>query len=88
MARDKGTGAVYQLANGKWRGTVEAGWTSKGTRRRVSVTRRTKREALAAMKEKQRELAVAGPPAEATRRTTTVKAYARQKPLWRTGLSR
>lgn len=75
MARDKGSGSVYQLPNGKWRGSLEAGWTTKGTRRRVTVTRRTKREAINALKDKARDLAVHGPPAQHQRNTETVKAY-------------
>lgn len=76
MARDKGTGSVfYSTAKGKWVGTVEAGWTTRGTRRRISVTAPTKREALARLKAKQRALAVGGIPSEGSTATTTVKAW-------------
>lgn len=76
MARDKGTGTVFQMKNGKWRGELEAGTTSQGTRRRISVQRDTKREALQALKDKQREISRTGIPTAEVRQTTTVKAFA------------
>lgn len=76
MARDKGSGSVHQLKNGKWRGTIEAGYTRSGARRRVSVTARTKREALQRLKDKQRELLRYGAPDETTSQNLTVKKFA------------
>lgn len=78
MARDKGSGSVFQLPNGKWRGSIEVGWSTKGKRRRVTVTRNTKREALEALKEKQRELAIHGAPVEGSQVATTVKAFSEE----------
>lgn len=40
--RDYGSGAVYQRASDdRWVATIEAGWTQKGTRRRIVVTAKT-----------------------------------------------
>jgi integrase len=39
--RAYGEGAIYQLADGRWQGSVELGW-SAGTRRRKRITRRRK----------------------------------------------
>lgn len=75
MARDKGTGSVYYDASrGIWRGSIEAGWTKRGTRRRVKVSAPTKRECLAKLKARAREIAQAGVPDEASR-AVTVKAW-------------
>lgn len=59
-----------------------AGWAQsrpagvkQGPRRRVIVTAKTKREALVKVKERQRELAAGGQPAEGVNRTKTVKGY-------------
>jgi len=77
--RSKGSGSVYWDANReRFVGTVEAGWTARGTRRRLPVSGRTKREALAKLKVKQREVTQAGTPAEGARAGTTVKAWANE----------
>jgi len=39
--RDYGSGSVYQRKDGRWCATIEAGWTAKGTRRRVVLTAKT-----------------------------------------------
>ncbi|WP_182354389.1 hypothetical protein [Flaviflexus huanghaiensis] len=61
--RRKGSGSVYQTGDCRWRGTIEAGWTSKGTRRRITVSGRTEREALRKLRDKEREIARTGIPA-------------------------
>lgn len=76
--RRKGSGSVYQTSDGRWRGTIEAGWTSKGTRRRITVSGRTEREALRKLRDREREIARTGLPAEGAQRTLTVKAWAEQ----------
>lgn len=76
--RRKGSGSVYQAKDGRWRGTIEAGWTSRGTRRRITVSGRTEREALRKLRDKEREIARTGLPAEGAQRTLTVKAWAEQ----------
>ena len=53
--RAKGAGSITQLANGKWRGSFEAGYTPSGGRRRVSVTATTKRGCENRLREKIRE---------------------------------
>ncbi|WP_406709377.1 site-specific integrase [Trueperella pyogenes] len=74
--RDKGSGSVHQRKDRRWAGTIEAGWTSRGTRRRITVYAPTKREALQKMKAKQREISMQGIPDEQTQQTLTVKAFA------------
>nr|WP_240161568.1 tyrosine-type recombinase/integrase [Flaviflexus equikiangi] len=76
--RRKGSGSVYQVKDGRWRGTIEAGWTSKGTRRRITVSAKTEREALRKLRDKERDIARIGLPAEGAGRTLTVKAWAEQ----------
>ena len=39
--RSYGGGAIYQLADGRWQGSVELGWSS-GARRRNTITRHRK----------------------------------------------
>lgn len=79
MAREKGTGAVfYDAARERWVGLIEAGWTSRGTRRRIKVTARTKREAQVKLAAKRREVEAAGAPDEDARAGLTVKAWAEQ----------
>ena len=70
--RDYGTGSCYQRADGRWVYAFDAGWTAKGTRRRVTVTAKTKPEVLRKAKVKQRELDDGGGAAG----TTTVKVWA------------
>jgi integrase len=41
--RAKGEGSIYQLADGRWRGSVDLGWVG-GHRKRKQVTRKTKTE--------------------------------------------
>lgn len=75
--RSPGDGSVYQRASdGLWVGVIEAGYTSRGTRRRVSVTARTEKECRRKFQDRRREIARTGIPAEGARRGTTVKAYA------------
>ncbi|MGH3536319.1 MAG: tyrosine-type recombinase/integrase [Pseudonocardiaceae bacterium] len=74
--RQYGTGSVYQRArDGRWVGTIEAGWTRDGTRRRITVTGRTEAEARTNLKLRQRDLARGDAP---TSDRTTVKAWATQ----------
>lgn len=74
--RQYGTGSVSQRASdGRWIGTIEAGWTAKGTRRRLYVSGKTEAEAKRKLKQRQREVATKG--TQATSRTT-VKAWAEQ----------
>lgn len=54
--RSYGEGSVYQRKDGRWVATFEAGWTPRGTRRRVTVTAKTKPDVLRRRRAKQREL--------------------------------
>ncbi len=53
---DYGSGSVYQRQDGRWVASFEAGWTPRGTRRRVTVTAKTRPEVLRRRRAKQREL--------------------------------
>jgi integrase len=66
--RDYGSGSVYQRKDGRWVGTIDAGWTERGTRRRVTVTARTEPEAKRRLRAKALELGQHG--------NTTVSARA------------
>lgn len=72
--RDYGSGSVYQRADGRWVGSISKGWTERGTRRRVTVTGKTKAEATRRLRQKVNELD-AGAVVEASSRKT-VKAWA------------
>ncbi len=72
--RQYGTGSVHQRkSDGRWIGTLEAGWTRNGTRRRVSATASTEAECRKRLKVKAELLATDGAPAANPR--TTVKAW-------------
>lgn len=75
--RDKGSGSVYQRkSDGRWVATLEGGWTSRGTRRRITVTAKTKRDVLVKLQAKRKEIALHGIPDENSRSALTVKTYA------------
>lgn len=59
--RQYGTGSVYRLPNGNWRGAAEAGFNAKGDRRRVTVTAKTEAEAKRRLRDKIRQLEMTGP---------------------------
>lgn len=71
--RQYGTGSVYERTDGRWAGTIEAGFTASGARRRITVTAKTEAEAKRKLKLKQREIAAGG---TALKASTTVKAWA------------
>ncbi|WP_058120581.1 tyrosine-type recombinase/integrase [Actinobaculum massiliense] len=72
-----GTGSIYQRSdNGLWVGVVEAGWTEKGKRRRISVAAKTRRLAAQKLRALQHEIAKNGIPTEGTSRTITIKEFA------------
>lgn len=39
--RGKGTGSIYRNSRGQWVASIEAGWTERGTRRRITLKART-----------------------------------------------
>lgn len=72
--RQYGSGGLRQRADGKWVGTIEAGYTPRGTRRRVSVVAATQAEAKRKLAAKQRALDADG--AAPTSGRATVKTWA------------
>lgn len=66
----------YVKARDRWVAAIEAGWTERGTRRRITVSGRTERECKQKMRAKEREVLLSGVPDEASRAGVTVKAYA------------
>lgn len=61
MSKDKpqeyGAGGLYQRASdGMWVGTIEAGWTSKGTRRRIPVYGKTRAVVARKLRDKRVEI--------------------------------
>lgn len=75
--RDKGSGSLYyDAARERWIGSLEAGWTSRGTRRRLTVSAKTKRECAQKLRAKEREVAIAGIGAEGLATGATVKTWA------------
>ena len=75
--RPHGTGSLSQRKDGLWVGRVDAGWTPQGTRRRLTVSSRSKAEAQRKLKELQRRIAADGVPAVASARAT-VKSWSEQ----------
>lgn len=56
MRRQHGTGSVYQRSSdGRWIGTIEAGWRANGSRRRITVSGRTEAEAKRKLRDKKRQ---------------------------------
>jgi integrase len=73
--RQYSTGSVYQRSSdGRWFGSIQAGFTANGTRRRITVSGKSKSVVLRRLKDKQLELDRAG--AANTRRTITVAKWA------------
>lgn len=77
--RQYGTGGIYQRpSDGRWIGTLYAGWTTKGTRRRIVVSASKEQgeaECKRRLKAKQREIERDGLPTAGLSRAT-VKAWA------------
>ena len=75
--RDYGTGSVYQRASdGRWLGVIDAGYTANGTRRRITVTAKTKKAAQNKLRDKRNELDAQGH--HNVRRTITVAKWSEQ----------
>ncbi|NLG54119.1 MAG: site-specific integrase [Rhodococcus sp.] len=58
--RRKGTGSIYQNSRGQWVAVIEAGWTERGTRRRVTLKARTEVEVRSRLADAQRRVAAEG----------------------------
>lgn len=50
--RDKGQGTVFQMANGRWRAQIDAGFTDAGNRRRITAQGRTRTIAMDRLRDK------------------------------------
>lgn len=75
--RQYGTGSVYQRASdGRWIGSIQAGWTERNTRRVITVSAKTEAEAKRRLRDKQREIEKNGFPEAGGH--ITVKAFAEQ----------
>jgi integrase len=75
--REYGSGSVYQRGrDGRWVGTIEAGWTREGTRQRISVTGKTRADVVRKLRDKRRLIEVDGLASITAR--TTVKAWAEE----------
>lgn len=59
--RRNGTGSIYQNARGQWVAAIEAGWTERGTRRRITLKGRTETEVRARLAEAHRRISAEGP---------------------------
>lgn len=89
--RQHGTGSVHQRASDRrWIGTIEAGWTPRGTRRRITVSAACpcrgqcrgpgrcpgEAEVRRRLRDRQREIAEHGVPSADVRARTTVRSWA------------
>lgn len=68
--RQHGSGSIYQRADGRWIGSIEAGFTASGARRRVSVTAATKAEVKRKLVARQNQIAAEGLPTAVSVRAT------------------
>lgn len=59
--RSKGSGSIYQNSRGQWVAAIEAGWTERGTRRRLTLKARTKAEVRERLAIAQRRIESEGP---------------------------
>lgn len=72
--RDYGSGSVHQRAqDGRWIGTIEAGYTKTGARRRLTVVAKTKPEAIRKLRDKRQQIEAQGLPSSGAR--VTVKKW-------------
>lgn len=74
--RSKGTGSIYRNSRGQWVAAIEAGWTARGTRRRLTLKAQTEAEVRARLAEAQRRIAREGPATSFA--SVTVKLWADQ----------
>jgi len=72
--REKGTGSVYRNSRGQYVAALEAGWTERGTRRRITLKGRNEVAVLKRLREMQQQITNTGIPAAAA--NVTVKRWA------------
>lgn len=70
--RAYGAGSVYRRKDGRWVGSIEAGYTATGARRRVTVTAKTEPEVKRKLRDRQAALRTE----QSTHQRITVKAWA------------
>ncbi|SNU02227.1 Site-specific recombinase XerD [Ruaniaceae bacterium KH17] len=58
--RKKGSGSIYQNSRGQWVASLEAGWTERGTRHRLTLKASTEAGARARLAEAKRRIAAEG----------------------------
>ncbi|MCI1746859.1 MAG: site-specific integrase [Acidipropionibacterium sp.] len=75
--RSKGAGSVYQNSRGQWVASIEAGWTERGTRHRITLKARTETGVRDRLAEAQRRIAAEGHAVQTSGRIT-VKRWADQ----------
>lgn len=81
MARPKkyelphGEGSFFQRADGIWVGRIEAGFSSRGTRRRIQVTSKDKETAWTKLLAKRKEIMLNGLTPEGIRAGATVESW-------------
>ncbi len=73
--RSKGTGSIYQNSRGQWVASIEAGWTARGGRRRITLKARTEDGVRRRLAEAQQRIAAEGHIAPVFG-STTVKRWA------------
>src|SRR5688572_2380210 len=71
------TGSIYRRASdGRWMGSVDVGWTAKGTRRRITVSGKTEAEVKRKLRDK--KLAIEREGLSPASGRATVKAWSEQ----------
>lgn len=65
----------YSASSGRWVGTVEAGWTATGKRRRVTVTHLNEDAAWDKLQAKRKQILLEGTPSQSAKASTTVKQW-------------
>lgn len=73
--RSKGIGSVYRNSRGQWVASIEAGWTERGGRRRITLKARTEAAVRQRLAEAQQRIAAEGSTAR-TFGSITVKRWA------------
>lgn len=77
--RQYGSGSLYQRkSDGLWIGAIQVGWTSRGTRRTITVSGKTEAAVKARLEKRKRDLARDGVPAEGMSTSVTVKGWSEQ----------
>lgn len=77
MTREYRSGSLFFREKDRiWVGTIEAGWTAEGTRRRITVSSKDEEKCKALLKKKRDEIADNGLPVAGVSSKTTVRTFA------------